>query len=44
MSALTNTQGLRLVFHKVRFYPCDYNDLESNMVETTLLPADDVNR
>ena len=32
---LTNTQGLHLVFHNVRFYPCDYNDLKSNMVETT---------
>ena len=31
---LTNTQGLHLVFHKIRFYPCDYNDLKSNMVET----------
>ena len=35
MSALIDTQGLRLVFYKVRFYPCDYNDLKSNMVETT---------
>ena len=32
---LTTTQCLRLVFHKVRLYPCDYNDLKSNMVETT---------
>ena len=32
---LINTQGIRLIFHKVRFYPCDYNDLKSNMVETT---------
>ena len=31
----TDTQGLRLVFHKVQFYPCDYNDLMSKMVETT---------
>ena len=32
---LTDTQGLRIVFNKVRFYPCDYNVLMSNMVETT---------
>ena len=31
----TDTQGLHLVFHKVRFYPCDYNDPKSNIVETT---------
>ena len=29
---------------KVLFYPCDYNDLKSNIVETTWLPANDVNR
>ena len=44
MSDLTDTQGLRLIFHKVLFYPCDYNDMRSNMVETTWLPANDVNR
>ena len=32
---LTNTQGLRLSSNKVRFYPCDYNVLMLNMVETT---------
>lgn len=40
---LTDTQGLCLVFHKVRFYPCDYNDLMSNMVETTWLSVNDEN-
>ena len=30
-----DTRGLHLVFHKVRSYLCDYNDLKSNMVETT---------
>ena len=32
---LTTTQGLHLVFHNGQFYPCDYNDPKSNMVETT---------
>ena len=41
MSALTNTQGLCLVFHKLQFYPCDYNVLMLNMVETTRLPVND---
>ena len=35
MSALKNIQGLLLVFHKVQFYPCDYNVMKSNKVETT---------
>ena len=40
---LPNSQGICLIFHKVPFYPCDYNFLMSNMVETNLLPVIDVN-
>ena len=32
---LTNTQGLHIISYKVRIYPCDYNVLTLNMVETT---------